>query len=68
MAKVKAERSSDFSIEIKRLMEIFDKESLSFEKYDDDIIRRIVKCIKVMGDKTLVIILQGGYEIIGVIE
>ena len=67
VAKVKAERSSDFSIEIKRLMEIFDKESLSFEKYDDDIIRRIVKCIKVMGDKTLVIILKGGYEIIGAI-
>lgn len=49
--------------ELKRISEIFENESFDFSEYDDLIIRRIVECIKVMHDRTIVIILKGGFEI-----
>ncbi|MBQ8782671.1 MAG: hypothetical protein IJZ57_02735 [Clostridia bacterium] len=49
--------------EIKRIAEFLENEAFEMEEYDDTIIRRIVDCIKVMSDKTIVIILKGGFEI-----
>ncbi len=49
--------------EIKRIAEILENEAFEMKEYDDTIIRRIVDCIKVMSDKTIVIILKGGFEI-----
>lgn len=55
---------SDANTEIKRITKILEQENFSFAEYDDLIIRRIVECIRVMGDKTIVIILKGGFEIV----
>mgnify|MGYP000243727426 CR=1 FL=1 len=49
--------------EIKRITEFLENEAFEMKEYDDTIIRRIVDCIKVMSDKTIVIILKGGFEI-----
>lgn len=49
--------------EIKRIAEFLENEAFEMKEYDDTIIRRIVDCIKVMSDKTIVIILKGGFEI-----
>ena len=49
--------------EIKRISEILEKEGFSFTEYDDVIVRRIVDCIRVMSDKTIIITLKGGLEI-----
>ncbi len=50
-------------IEVKRIAEILENEDFSFTEFDDTIIRRIVECIRVMGDKTIAVILKGGFEI-----
>lgn len=63
VAKIKASQSSDINLEMKRIIELFEKESFVLDRFDDLIIRRIVECIKVMGDKTIVVILKGGFEI-----
>lgn len=55
---------TDTNDEIKRITEILENENFSFTEYDDTIIRRIVECIRVMKDKTIVIILKGGFEIV----
>lgn len=49
--------------EIKKITEFLENEAFEMKEYDDTIIRRIVDCIKVMSDKTIVIILKGGFEI-----
>lgn len=49
--------------EIKRITEILENEDFSFTEFDDAVIRRIVECIRVMGDKTVVVILKGGFEL-----
>ena len=67
IAKAQAGRVDDMRLESQRIAEILGKEELNFNVYDDNIIRRIVECIKVMSDRTLVIILKGGYEISGTI-
>ena len=48
---------------MKRITDLFEREDFIFTEYDDSIIRRIVECIKIMGDKTIVVIRKGGFEI-----
>ncbi|MCM1508744.1 MAG: recombinase family protein [Ruminococcus flavefaciens] len=60
--------SGSTDIEVKRIAEILEKEDFSFTEFDDTVIRRIVECIRVMGDKSIVIILKGGFEIVEKIE
>ncbi|MCM1364510.1 MAG: recombinase family protein [Faecalibacterium sp.] len=55
--------SGSTDIEVKRIAEILEKEDFSFTEFDDIVIRRIVECIRVMGNKSIVIILKGGFEI-----
>ena len=63
LAQFAASETPSENAEIKRIIEIFENESFDFSEYDDMVIRRIVECIKVMHDRTIVIILKGGFEI-----
>ena len=63
VAKIKASQNNDLNIEMKRITDLFEREDFIFTEYDDSIIRRIVEYIKIMGDKTIVVILKGGFEI-----
>ena len=63
LAQCYAPGTTSENAELKRISEIFENESFDFSEYDDLIIRRIVECIKVMHDRTIVIILKGGFEI-----
>ena len=56
-------QNENSNIEIKRIAEILKKENFSFDEFDDNVIRRIVECIRVMGDKSLVVVLKGGVEV-----
>ena len=49
---------------MKRITEIIENEELRFTEYDDIIVRRIVDCIRVMSDKSIIITLKGGIELI----
>lgn len=63
LTQIAASDVSNENVEIKRIIEIFENESFDFSEYDDLIIRRIIECIKVMHDRTIVIILKGGFEV-----
>lgn len=63
LVEVTAEKHSNASAEIKRITEILENENFSFVEYDDVIVRRIIDCIKVMSNRTILIILKGGFEI-----
>ncbi len=58
---INVQNSTD--IEVKRIAEILENEDFSFTEFDDTVIRRIVDCIRVMGDKTITVILKGGLEV-----
>lgn len=60
---INVQNSTD--IEVKRIAEILENEDFSFTEFDDAVIRRIVECIRVMGDRSIVIILKGGFAITG---
>ena len=64
MVQTSLTECSDTNAEIKRITEILENENFSFTEYDDLIVRRIVECIRVMSDKSIVITLKGGFEII----
>lgn len=55
--------SDKSSAEMKRISEIFENEEFKFTEYDDMIVRRVVECIKVLGDKSIVVVLKGSIEI-----
>lgn len=46
-----------------RITKIFEKMNLEIVEYDDLLVRRLIECIKIMSDKTVVIIFKGGIEI-----
>ena len=58
---VNVQKSTD--IEVKKIAEILENEDFSFTEFDDTVIRRIVECIRVMGDKSIVVVLKGGFEV-----
>ena len=62
-ARKQLDTNVDLSAEIKRLMEIFERDDLNFKEFDDCVIRRITECIRVMGDKSIIITLKGGFEL-----
>lgn len=63
LVQLSSAQQSQGSAELNRIIDLLEKETFDFSEYDDMVIRRIVECIKVMHDKTIVIILKGGFEI-----
>ena len=48
--------------EINRLIDILKTSNFAIEEYDDLIVRRTIECIRVMSNKTIIIIFKGGFE------
>ena len=63
IARKRLDSNTDLTAEIKRLTEIFESDDLTFKEFDDRVIRRITECIRVMGDKSIIITLKGGFEL-----
>lgn len=51
------------SSEKDKVAELFKKIDFNNLEYDDLLVRRLIECIKIMGDKTIIIIFKGGMEI-----
>ena len=49
--------------ELDRVTETLKNMDFSLCEYDDLIVRRTIECIKVMSNKTIVIIFKGGFEV-----
>ena len=62
MAKEKLDSDEKISLEIQRIKECLENETI-FSKYDDRIIRRLVEYIRVMADNRIIIVLKGGFQI-----
>ena len=61
-ARCRAQTDAAVNDEVNRLTHLFDSENVSFEEFDDVIIRRLVECIRVMADKRIIIVLKGGLQ------
>ncbi len=61
IAKANAENSPNLNAQLQEFENLLTQGNLSFEKYDDIIMRRLVECIRVENDK-IVIILKGGLQ------
>lgn len=58
--KCKLQTDGSHSALIERLSDMFSSDSISFDEYDDIVVRRLVECIRVMKDKRIVVVLKGG--------
>lgn len=56
-------KSSTSDFEKNRIEKIFENMNFEIVEYDDSLVRRLIECIKIMGDKTITIIFKGGIEI-----
>lgn len=56
-------QSKTISSEKEKVAELFKKIDFNNLEYDDLLVRRLIECIKIMGDKTIIIIFKGGMEI-----
>ena len=54
--------ANESSSEINRLTDILKTSDFAIEEYDDLIVRRTIECIRVMSNKTIIIIFKGGFE------
>ena len=67
IAESRAEASNPTNMQIQRIKELFADEE-NFSVYDDKIVRVLVECIRVMEDKSIVIVLKGGYTVTEQVE
>lgn len=62
LARQKADACSEANQELARIEKILSEETISFDVFDDIVIRRLVECIRVMKDRKIVVILKGGLQ------
>lgn len=61
-------KSDESSSEINRISDILKKSEFTINEYDDLIVRRTIECIRVMSNKTIIIIFKGGFEVTETLE
>ena len=62
VAKISAESDETINSEFERLEKMFTDTDVSFDEYDDVIVRRLIECIRASGNK-IVIVLKGGLRV-----
>ena len=60
--KCKVQVDGQQSALLERMTAMFSSDSISFDEYDDVVVRRLVECIRVMKDKRIVVVLKGGLQ------
>ena len=62
---VKESMKSDETVnsEIERLEKMFTDANISFNEYDDVVVRRLIECIRVMKGNKIIVILKGGMQV-----
>ena len=63
IARGRAQTDAAVNDEVNRLTQLFDSENVSFEEFDDVIIRRLVECIRVMPKDRVILTTKGGLQI-----
>ena len=62
IARAHGSDNLEMNREIEQMSKIFSKETISFDVFDDIVIRRLVECIRVMKDRRVVVVLKGGLQ------
>lgn len=48
--------------EFERLEKMFADTDVSFNEYDDVIVRRLIECIRVLKENRIIVVLKGGFQ------
>ena len=51
-----------------RISEHLQNQGFDIVEYDDMLVRRLIECIKILANKTIVVIFKGGFEVIEGLE
>lgn len=62
IAKISAEPDNAINSELKRLEKMFTDTDVSFNEYDDVIVRRLIECIRVTKKHQIIVVLKGGLQ------
>ena len=62
IAKISAESDLTINSELERFEKMFSDTDVSFNEYDDVIVRRLIECIRVMKGNKIIVILKGGFQ------
>ena len=60
--RCKTKVDSETQTELQRITEMIRNENVSFDAFDDIMIRRLVECVHVMKDKRIIVVLKGGMQ------
>lgn len=63
IAKISAEADLTINSEFERLEKMFADTDVSFNEYDDVIVRRLIECIRVLKENKIIVILKGGFQV-----
>ena len=62
VAKISAESNETNNSEFERLEKMFTNTDVSFNEYDDVIVRRLIECIRVLKENKIIVVLKGGFQ------
>lgn len=62
VVRCKTKVDSETQTELQRITEMIRNENVSFDAFDDIMIRRLVECVRVMKDKRIIVVLKGGMQ------
>ena len=62
IAKISAESDKTINSELERLEKMFTDTDVSFNEYDDVIVRRLIECIRVLKENRIIVVLKGGFQ------
>ncbi|MBQ7597751.1 MAG: hypothetical protein IJU56_04135 [Clostridia bacterium] len=62
VAKCQAAADDSITQSIARMEEVIKSNQISFDEYDDVVVRRLIECIRVMKDRKIVVVLKGGLQ------
>ena len=63
IAKESMKSDETVNSEIERMEKMFTDANISFNEYDDVVVRRLVECIRVMKGNKIIVILKGGMQV-----
>lgn len=63
IVKISAESDKSINSELERLEKMFANTDVSFNEYDDVIVRRLIECIRVMKENKIIVVLKGGFQV-----
>ena len=62
IAKISTESDKTINSELERFEKMFSDTDVSFNEYDDVIVRRLIECVRVLKENKIIVVLKGGFQ------